>query len=104
MDSVLLGLVIIGVIGWFWQNTLRAKEAVCAVCCRLCQTYGYQLLDDTVTFEQLRFVRNDRGRVSLARYYTFRFSLNGTDCYKGTIYTVGTQVKAVSVPEFLIQY
>ena len=103
MDSVLLGLVVIGVIGWFWQNTLRTKEVAYAACRRLCQTYGYQLLDDTVAFEQLRFARNRHGRVTLARCYTFRFSLNGTDCHKGTVYTVGTQVKTLSVPELSIE-
>ena len=103
MDSVLLGLVIIGMIGWFWQNTLRAKEVAYVACRRLCQAYGYQLLDDTITFERLRFARDHYGRVSLARHYTFRFSLDGTDCHKGIIYTVGTQVKTLSVPEFLIE-
>ena len=98
MESALIGILVLGALGWFWQNSLRASEAACVACRRLCDAYGYQFLDDTIALQRLRLSRSHRGHATFARQYGFEFSLNGTDRYRGTVALLGTTVQTVHLP------
>ncbi|MEM7251750.1 MAG: DUF3301 domain-containing protein [Pseudomonadota bacterium] len=98
MESALLGIIVIGAVGWFWQNSLRASEAACVACRRLCEAYGYQFLDDTIALNRIRLARSTRGHATFARLYGFEFSLNGADRYRGTVAMLGNQVQTVQLP------
>ncbi|MCH9670533.1 MAG: DUF3301 domain-containing protein [Gammaproteobacteria bacterium] len=98
METALLGLLVLGAVAWLWQDSLRAREVALFACRRLCQSYGYQILDDTIALKGIRLTRNRRGTATLARHYVFDFSLDGTDRYRGSVSTVGLRVEALSIP------
>ena len=98
MSTAFVGIVIIGIVGWFWQDSLRAKESACAACRKLCHAYDYQFLDDTIALKRVRLRRNSSGRATLARSYSFDFSLDGADRYRGSVETLGAAVQAVHLP------
>lgn len=95
MLGALIGL---GLIAWFWQDSLRAKERARDACVRACRRAGVQLLDDTVALDRL-WLRRDRrrGTVCLERRYAFEFTDNGAVRYHGLIVLLGGKVEVLAM-------
>ena len=55
-------LILLGLIVWFWQNTLRARELALQAAHAVCQSQRLQLLDATVTLQRLTLRRSRPGR------------------------------------------
>lgn len=73
---------------WLWHNHgLREKalERVKQHCAKL----DLQLLDDTVAFKRIGFVRDANGRRRLARVYDFEFTVTGEQRHPGIITQFG---------------
>ncbi len=87
----------LGVILWFWQDSLRARELAKHAGARACRETGVQLLDDTVALEKISLRRNRRGRVCLERTYAFEFTDNGTIRRPGIIIMMGGRVEVLSM-------
>ena len=52
--SVIIGLLILLVGGWFWQNTMAARELAITATKDACARRDLQFLDDTVALKKLR--------------------------------------------------
>ena len=84
--------------GWFWLDSLRAREAALDGARKACDAEGVQLLDWTVAMKRLRLARDDEGRRGFQRTYDFEFSDTGNNRIGGSITLIGRQVLALHLP------
>ncbi len=94
----LTALALFVLAGWFWMDTLQARDAALDAARRACESENVQLLDWTVAVKQLRLGRDDEGRRRLRRTYEFEFSDTGNNRIKGSLTLVGRQLLALSLP------
>lgn len=78
-------------LGWFWHDSLRAREQVLSACARACRNADVQLLDQTVALARLRLVR-EHGRLVPARDYAFEFTVDGSERWQGRVRLVGRRI------------
>lgn len=87
---LLLALLLAG--GWFWSDSLRARERMLGTCSRLCRDSGLQFLDETVTLAGLSLGRSAKGWPEFTRRYVFEFSGTGQDRWQGRATLAGQRV------------
>jgi hypothetical protein len=87
--------------GWFWLDSMRAREAALDAGRRACAAENVLFLDDTVALSKLRLARDDDGRVQLARDYDFEFSDTGNNRRTGSVSLSGSTLVALhlAIPE-----
>jgi hypothetical protein len=95
--SGLLLLVLLGLIVWFWQNTLKARELALRAARDTCLSQQLQLLDGSVTFQRIALRRSHRGRMTLQRTFQFAYSEDGHDRRAGFVITLGNHVEQVGL-------
>ena len=93
----ILFLLLLGLIIWFWQDTLRARELAVSRARRYCQDINYQFLDETVALTSLKPGRNLAGSFAFHRYYHFEFSLDGHNRFTGTAYVIGNHLQSIQL-------
>jgi hypothetical protein len=98
-----LAIILILAGGFFWIDSLRARERALAAGRGACERYGVQLLDETVQFAQLRLGRDDEGRLRLRRTYTFEFSDTGNNRRHGAIVMLGAQLQDMQLEPYGLQ-
>jgi hypothetical protein len=98
LEFAILAAVAAG--GWFWWDSLQAREAANAAIRPACQARGFLFLDDTVALAALRPARNADGRVQLHRTYRFEFSDDGDNRRKGAVALLGSRIVALDLPAF----
>lgn len=84
--------------GWFWMDSLHARDAALDAARRACEAESVQLLDWTVAMKQIRLGRDDEGRRRFRRTYEFEFSDTGNNRIKGSLTLIGRQLLALSLP------
>jgi hypothetical protein len=89
--------------GFFWIDSLRARERALAAGRGACERYDVQLLDETVQFARLRLARDDEGRLRLRRTYTFEFSDTGNNRRHGAIVMLGAQLQDLQLEPYKLQ-
>lgn len=94
MNTLLL-LVLLGLMLWFWQDSLRARERAREASALACQRSGVQLLDDTVALERLWLRRDRDGRLRLERVYLFEFTDTGATRRLGRLVMLGDRVEVL---------
>lgn len=87
-----MALLLLAVAGFFWLDSLRARERALAAGRNACRRYDVQLLDETVHCVRLRLARDGDGQLRLQRTYTFEFSETGDTRRQGAIVLVGAEV------------
>ncbi|MGB1799965.1 MAG: DUF3301 domain-containing protein [Gammaproteobacteria bacterium] len=95
--SELFFLIILCLVIWFWQDTLRARETAVSRSRRYCQDIQYQFLDDTVSLKSMKPGRDVSGSFAFHRYYHFEFSLDGQNRLNGTAYMIGDQLQSIQL-------
>lgn len=90
--SHLFLILILLMAGWFWLDSLRAKELATGICRAACQRQGLQLLDQTVALQQLRLRRTFAG-LRLRRVYLFDFSDEGAGRHRGYLVLLGLDLE-----------
>lgn len=98
--STLLGvfiLILIAAAGWFWYDSLRARESMTRACARICESMHLQFLDETVALARLRLTRPISGGLAWRRLYVFEFSESGADRWKGRAWLNGRRVESVQL-------
>ncbi|MGC3965525.1 MAG: DUF3301 domain-containing protein [Rhodocyclaceae bacterium] len=99
----IVALILIGALGWFWIDTLSAREVALREGRRACDADGLQLLDDTVAVSKLRLARNDEGQLRIKRTYDFEFSDTGNNRRRGTLALVGKELTMIyTVPRIVL--
>ncbi len=98
----LLALLIALAVGWFWIDTLNARETALAEGQRACDAEGFQFLDWTVAQSRLRLDRDDDGRLRVRRVYAFEYSETGGDRQTGSVTLLGRSVLSVRLASVAI--
>lgn len=91
------GLLLVVVLGWFWLNSIKARDAAVAACRRACKAEGLQFLDDTVSTARVGLERDDGGVLRLRRVYAFEYSDTGDNRRSGSIVLLGDRVTMLNV-------
>ncbi len=94
-------LVAIAVLGWWWYDSMRARERALAVAGNACGRDGLQFLDETVECVKTWPARDDDGRFVLRRTYRFEFSDDGNNRRAGVVVILGTAVESLHLEPFL---
>lgn len=94
MTTILL-LLALGLIIWFWQDCLRARESAYKASALTCQQCGVQLLDDTVALEKLTLRRVRPGLLQTERIYRFEFTETGSTRHLGRLIMLGQRVEVM---------
>ncbi len=96
MASILF-LLFLGLIVWFWIDSVRAKEQAMLSSARACEEIQAQFLDQTASLKSIRFSRNKHGRVIFQRIYNFDFSHDREERQQGRVIMSGLQVKEIQL-------
>ncbi len=91
----LAALLIAVAVGWYWLDTLNAREAALAAGQEACAAEGFQFLDWTVAQQRIRFDRDGDGQMKLRRVYRFEYSDTGNNRLEGSVVLLGREVLAV---------
>lgn len=86
----------IGVIGWFWLDSARARELATGVAESLCERRSLQFLDETVSLQRIALRRTGDG-LRLRRMFGFDFSIEGVGRRRGHVILLGTRVEQFSL-------
>lgn len=70
---LLLGIIAAVLVGWFWQDSLGARERANRAALEACTRMNLQFLDGTVAFARMGFARNEGGQLRLRRTYVFDY-------------------------------
>lgn len=89
--------------GWFWFDSMRARERAVALGRAACEREGLQFLDETVLCTRTRPARDADGRVRLRRVYRFEFSDDGRNRRGGSLVLLGSRLEALELEPFLMQ-
>jgi hypothetical protein len=84
--------------GWFWMDSLQARDAALDAARRACEAENVQLLDWTVSMKKVGLGRDDEGRRRLRRTYEFEFSDSGDNRIGGSLVLVGRRLLALNLP------
>lgn len=93
--NILLCLAAIACMVWFWADSARAREQMLGRCRQLCKEMNVQLLDDTAGLAKLGLGRSAQGHLELRRWFTFEYSINGADRWRGTAETRGRSIESI---------
>lgn len=96
----LFGLMVLATAGaWLWHNHGLREKAVERVK-RHCAKLDLELLDDTIAFKRIGFVRDANGRRRLARIYDFEFTVTGEQRHPGTATQFGSHVVQIELAPY----
>ena len=93
----ILGILLLGGVGWLWLDSLKAREAAIRAAREACVAEGLMLLDDTVAISSLWPARDEGGRLTLQRAYDFEFSDTGNNRLSGSVVLRGHRVVVLNV-------
>jgi hypothetical protein len=91
----LLALLVILLAGWFWLDSLRAREIATEICKEACTQRDLQFLDQTVALRRLGAAWRSEG-LRLRRVYRFDFSEEGVGRRTGHLVMRGTALEELS--------
>ncbi|MEE8428279.1 MAG: DUF3301 domain-containing protein [Gammaproteobacteria bacterium] len=95
--SGLIILVGLGILIWFWVDSLHARERALQVCAAACRQTKAQLLDQTVSLARVGVGRNSSNRILFRRRYRFEFSTDGVNRWQGRVTLLGSLVESVQM-------
>jgi hypothetical protein len=93
LEIVTLAVFLLG--GWFWVDSMRAREVAVDAGRHACAAENVQLLDWTVALRRTRVRRDDRGHLKLHRTYEFEYSDTGDNRLKGSVTLLGEELLTV---------
>jgi hypothetical protein len=91
------GLAAVGVLAWFWLDSIKARDIAVSAARRACAAEGLQFLDDSVSAASVRPARDGAGRLHLRRVYNFEFSDTGNNRLPGGVELLGHRLMAVNL-------
>jgi hypothetical protein len=83
-------------LGWFWLDSLRAREIATGISKSLCEQRNLQFLDQTVALRRLG-VRWPSQGLRFRRVYRFDFSEEGMGRSSGYLVMLGTDLESYSL-------
>ena len=98
MASLLI-ILFLGLLAWFWFNSIRAKEIAMQASAEACKQIEVQFLDQTASLKKIKVSRNKNGRMTLERTFTFDFSRDRETRTQGLVTIIGQRVTQVLLDE-----
>jgi hypothetical protein len=95
MDS-LLAIFALLLLGWFWLDSLRARELATGICRAACDERDLQFLDQAVALQRVGVARTPKG-LRLRRVFRFDFSEEGIGRRSGYVVLRGIDLEAFSL-------
>jgi hypothetical protein len=92
----LFAILVLLLLGWFWLDSLRAREMAVGICRAACERRDLQFLDQTVALRHLGVRRTPDG-LRLRRVYRFDFSEEGIGRRTGYLALVGLDLEEISL-------
>jgi len=102
--NMVFSLLVIAAAGWFWIDSLRARERALEACAHACAERRLQLLDQTVALSRLSLKRNPQGHMRLWRVYVFEYSTDGADRWRGRATLFGPLVASVEIGSGVVSH
>ncbi|MEW6163594.1 MAG: DUF3301 domain-containing protein [Pseudomonadota bacterium] len=93
----IISIACLGILLWFWQDSIRVREIAVRVAEQACNAECLQLLDETVAVSSTRPARDDDGRLVLRRTYRFEYSDTGNNRRPGSLVMLGPEVVTVNI-------
>ncbi|QVL47909.1 MAG: DUF3301 domain-containing protein [Thiocapsa sp.] len=93
--SNLLAVFFLLLLGWFWLDTMRAREIATEICKTACRQRDLQFLDQTVALRRLGLAWRSEG-VRMRRVYRFDFSEEGVGRRNGYLVMRGMTLEDLS--------
>jgi hypothetical protein len=93
--SNLLAVFLLLLIGWFWLDSMRAREIATEVCKTACKQRELQFLDQTVALRRLGLAWRSEG-LRMRRVYRFDFSEEGVGRRSGYLVMRGMALEDLS--------
>ena len=81
---------------WLWFNSTRVHELAVERARSQCHVNEVQFLDDTGSLARIELARDENGRLTLKRTYTFEYSDTGNNRQPGSIVMLGQVVQFVN--------
>lgn len=98
MDTTgLILLISLGVLFWFWVNTLTVRDRVIDAVRTTCRNQNLQLLDGTVALQRVSVMRSHRGHMTLRRTFLFAYSADGVERRTGFVITLGNRIEQMGL-------
>lgn len=91
-----LAIVTLLAMGWFWIDSLAARDIAIAAARTACAEDSKQFLDDSISVKHLRLLRNNDGKLCIGRTYAFEFSETSDDRRLGSVALLGREVILVN--------
>jgi len=93
--SNLLAVFLLLLLGWFWLDSMRAREIATEVCKTACAQRKLQFLDQTVALRRLGLAWRSEG-LRMRRVYRFDFSEEGVGRRSGYLVMRGLALEDMS--------
>jgi hypothetical protein len=93
--SNLLAVFLLLLLGWFWLDSMRAREIATEVCKTACAQRELQFLDQTVALRRLGLAWRSEG-LRIRRVYRFDFSEEGVGRRSGYLVMRGLALEDMS--------
>lgn len=94
--EIVIVFLILG-LGWFWYDSMRARETGVRAVRAACSAEGLQLLDETIAIARLHPRRDRSGRLCWHRVYQFEYSDTGDNRRHGSVHVLGNDVTLLSL-------
>ncbi len=91
MISILI-LILLGIICWFWADSMQARKIAIITTQRACEIRQLQLLDETVALKKISLKRGKNTRFAIWRTYQFDYCTNNDTRLHSTITLCGKSV------------
>jgi hypothetical protein len=92
----LFAILALVLLGWFWLDSLRARELATGISRAACQRRDLQFLDQTVALVRIG-LRRTAGGLRLRRVYRFDFSEEGVGRRSGYLILIGIELVELSL-------
>jgi hypothetical protein len=93
--SSLTMLLLIGLLVWFWLQSLKCRDIAIEIARNSCREQALQLLDGTVALRDLRPYFHSRNDYGLKRTYTFDYSGDGFSRQSGCVVLYNSRVMSI---------
>jgi hypothetical protein len=91
----LTAILLLLALGWFWLDSLRAREIAVGICKAACEGRDLQFLDQAVALRRLGLSWRSEG-IRLRRVYRFDFSEEGVGRRSGYLVMRGITLEELS--------
>jgi len=103
VEQTLVLFLLLGLVGWYWVDSVGARDIALAAAKRACQRADVQLLDHTVARSRIRLLRNREGLIRICRIYSFEFATDGERRYRGVLALLGKRVEEIEMEPYRMQ-